>query len=289
MSVPPISDSGRFRASGAALLILGAVLLGFAGQFTLVSQVSYARDQQLAFDAFRFDLANSTAPVGQLAVDDRLIPVGSPVALIEIPSVGFRTVVLEGTGSAVTVSGPGHRRDTPLPGQAGASVVYGRQASFGGPFAAIGQLKPDTTIIVTTGQGVSRYRVLDVRYTGDNLPEPFAPGGGRLTLVSASGIPFLPSTVVRVDADLITPPKTTPTSVVGFETLDESELTMAGDPGALPLLVLSILLLGMLVPLFTIGRRFWGRWQTWIVALPVYVALGCFGARELAILLPNLI
>ena len=33
---------------------------------------------------------------------------------------------MEGTSSGTLMSGPGHRRDTPFPGQAGVSVIVGR-------------------------------------------------------------------------------------------------------------------------------------------------------------------
>ena len=49
-------------------------------------------------------------------------------------------VVVEGTTPGEPDAGPGHLRDTPLPGQAGVSVVFGRRATFGAPFASLPQL-----------------------------------------------------------------------------------------------------------------------------------------------------
>ncbi|MFD1273890.1 sortase domain-bontaining protein [Streptomyces kaempferi] len=66
---------------------------------------------------------------------DLLAP-GTPVALIDIPAAHLHQVVLEGTDSGVLTDGPGHRRDTPLPGQSGTSVLMGRAAAYGGPSAA---------------------------------------------------------------------------------------------------------------------------------------------------------
>ncbi len=288
-ALPQLSEPERHNLAGTALVILAMVLLGFVVQFGGISHISHARDQQLALSSFRYELANATAPVGQVGQDDRLLAPGTPVALLEAPEIGLRSVVLEGTTSEVTLSGPGHRRDTPLPGQLGASVVYGRQAAYGAPFANIAKLTAGDTITATTGQGKATYEVIGVRYTGDALPDAMTAGEGRLTLVSASGLPFLSNSIVRVDARLTSDVAASPARVLGFAALGEDELTMAGNPAAWPSLVLSLLILVILLMLFWVSARFWGRWQTWIVAVPVLIALGSFGAQQVAILLPNVV
>jgi len=77
--------------------------------------------------------------------------------------------------------------------------------------------------------------------------------------------------------------------VLSYQALDESELTMAGNPTAWPLLVLGLIILLVFLALVSISRRYWGKWQTWIVAVPVLLALGSFAAQQAAILLPNLL
>ena len=288
-SLPQLGEPGRLKAAGTASIVVGALLLGFVTQFAGISQISFARDQQLALDAFRFDLANATAPVGQVGPDGKLLSAGTPVALLEIPAIGVRDVVLEGTTSGTTLSGPGHRRDTPLPGQIGASVVYGRQTSYGAPFAGLASLSKGDAITATTGQGVAKYTVTDVRYTGDALPAAMKAGEGRLTLVSAAGLPFMPDSIIRVDAQLTSTPAESPGKVVGYPALAQNELTMQGDPSAWPLLLLGVIMLFATLALFTLSRRYWGRWQTWIVAVPVLLAFGTFTAQQVAILLPNII
>ncbi|TBN57019.1 class E sortase [Glaciihabitans arcticus] len=288
-SLPRLGEPARFRVAGTAAVVIGALLFGFFVQYVGVSQLSYARDQQVALDAFRYELANATAPVGQVGPNSKLLEIGTPVALLEIPVIRMREVVLEGTTSSTTVSGPAHRRDTPLPGQAGASVVYGRQASYGAPFRSLSVLRAGDKIIATTGQGEATYRVTGVRYTGDELPEPMTSGGGRLTLVSASGVPFIPDSIIRVDAKLTSEAQPSPGKVIGYAALDANELTMEGDAGGWPLLVIGLIALFVTLALFTVSRRFWGRWQTWIVAVPVLMALGSFSAQQVAVLLPNVI
>jgi sortase A len=289
LSIPTIGRSDRYRLLGTALTVFGAILLGFVLQVTALSQVVQARDQQLLIDTFRYQLANATAPIGPVGPDGRLIQQGSPVALVEIPSIHLRQVIVEGTTSDDTRSAPGHRRDTVLPGQPGASVIFGRQTAYGGPFGSIGQITVGDLIDVVTGQGTSVYRVVDVRFSGDPLPATLNAGQSRLTLVSASGLPLMPDRIVRVDALLLTAAHESPGRVLGFAALDDTELAMAPDHGALPTLVLSLLLLTVAVVVITLSRRYWGRWQTWIVGVPVLFALSSLAATNAALLLPNLI
>ena len=287
-SLPTLAEQEKFRFAGMALVAVGAILLGFAVQFVGVSQISYARDQQLSLQDFRYQLANATAPVGQTGSDGKLLPLGTPVAVIDVPAIGLSEVVLEGTTSDITKSGPGHRRDTPLPGQVGASVVFGRQAAFGAPFASISRLAVGDSITATTGQGVAEYTVTDVRYTGDPVPEGLVAGEGRLTLVSGAGIPFIPDSIVRVDARLSTPAQPTPDRVLTYAAISDSETAMTGNGTAWPFILLALILLFVAAGLFTLSRRFWGTWQTWIVAVPVLVAVGLFAAQQVASVLPNL-
>ena len=119
---------------GAAVLLLTTLLVVFLADLSVVGALRHYRDQRTAYDGLRAALAEGTAPVGQTDAEGQLLPLGTPVALLEIPQIGLREVVLEGTTAGVLVSGPGHRRDSPLPGQAGTSVLFGRQAAFGGPF-----------------------------------------------------------------------------------------------------------------------------------------------------------
>ncbi|MDM4761762.1 sortase [Galbitalea sp. SE-J8] len=288
-AVPSLSEPDRLRFSGAALVVVGAVLLGFAGYLGGISQLSALRDQQLALQSIRYDLANGTAPVGQVGADGRLLAAGTPVAVLAIPELGVRQVVLEGTDAGTTMSGPGHRRDTVLPGQAGSSVIYGRQAAYGAPFARIADLAVGDELTATTGQGEATYRVSGIRFTGDLVPAPLAAGAGRLTLVSGVGLPFAPSSVVRVDADLVSAPQPAPDRVLDYAALAPSELTMAGDSSAWPLLTLALVLLALALVVLALSRRLWGRWQTWIVAVPVLAAIGVLAAQRAAALLPNLI
>lgn len=283
----PLSPLDQARFGSTALLLLGSLLLGFAAYVVVVSPVTHARDQQILQEELRFELANSTSPVSQTGADGELLPLGTPVALLEIPSIGMRTAVVEGTTSAVLQSAPGHRRDTVMPGQEGASVIFGRQAAFGGPFANLGQLERGDRISVTTGQGESTYRVVGIRLGQEELPDR-PPADGTLTLVTASGLPFFAVETLRVDAVLIGDAYEAGARAFTYAALPDDELAMASQSGsAAELALYSFLLLGAVavVPLI---RRHWGRWQAWVVATPLLAALAFLLFREASALLPNL-
>ncbi|MDP4676248.1 MAG: sortase [Candidatus Nanopelagicales bacterium] len=283
---PPLSGGRMIVVS--ALLLLAATTLGFVATLVGVSQVQHARDQEVVYSSFRYDLANAIATVGQTDVSGQILAMGAPVAVLLIPEIGVQEVVLNGTTSTVMQSGPALRRDTVLPGQPGNSVIYGRQASYGGPFSDLSQLQPGSVIQAITGQGEHEYSVISVRRAGDPLPPPREPGQGRLTLVTADGPRYLPSDILRVDAVLRTEPVPVPQMILGPLSLSPSEQPMAGDPdGLVPMILWGQLLVVAVVAAVWLGMS-WGKWQAWIIAAPVIAFAGINAATAGIRLLPNL-
>ncbi|MHA6762211.1 sortase [Streptacidiphilus sp. PAMC 29251] len=274
---------------GAALSILAALVLGLLVDIGPIGDLRHARDRETAYAALRLDLAEGTAPVGQTDANGKLLQLGRPVALLRIPQLGLREVVREGTTSGVLESGPGHRRDTPMPGQAGTSVLMGRQSGFGGPFGHIGELRPAETFSFVTGQGTQTYRVLDVRRAGDPVPPAPALGKGRMILVTASGPAFMPTGTLLVDADLISAVRPAPARPLGSKDIGRAEGLLGTDPSAWTALVLwgEALLLAAIA--LSLARVRWGRPQAWIVGVPVLLALGLTVSDQVARLLPNLL
>lgn len=269
------------------MVVLAMLLLALLLEVSAVGSVRHARAQAAAYDDFRYQLANGTGPVGQTDQAGHLLALGTPVALVQAPAIGLDEVVFEGTTSSVLADGPGHRRDTVLPGQTGVAIVVGRRAGYGGPFAHLADLRSGDAITVTTGQGVHEYRVDGVRNAGDVTP-PVDAETARLTLATATGRPYLPTEVVRVDATLVSEPVPAKAPVLGAASLLPSEAFMAGDPStALPLYLWAqaLLLSGVCLVLL---RRWWGRWQSWVVAVPVLTLCSLGVAHQFAMLLPNL-
>ncbi|MBK3569624.1 MULTISPECIES: sortase [unclassified Streptomyces] len=278
----------RHLARGG-LLSLAALLLGITAQLLVFSGAQEHSAQHASFDELRGQLALGTAPVSQTDQRGKLLAPGTPVALIRVPSLGLSQVVLEGTDSTVLTDGPGHRRDTPLPGQSGTSVLMGRAAAYGGPFGRLAELRAGVMFTVTTGQGTARYQVADVRRAGDPAPAALAAGKGRLVLVTATGPHFMPSGVLRVDADLVSTAFQTPAAVIRSGTLPDSEEPLARPDGVpWPLVMwLQALLLAAVAAVWAWHR--WGRHQTWIVFAPLVAVLGLQVATRTTELLPNLL
>ena len=303
---PPAWGSGERRwggnpwplvreMAGTALLILAVCLIGFVVWFAVLSRLYYDRVQVDAYATFRSSLALGTAPTGPLVpppitdptASPTLLAPGSTVAVLSIPAIGLTSVVFQGTSGQVLEGGPGHVRDTPMPGQPGISVILGRRTAYGGPFSRLPFLHVGDLISVTTGQGVAKYRVVDVRVPGSPVP-PLTPGQGRLTLVTADGPPLAPTGVVHVDAQLTSKPVAAPTMVITPADLGASELALGTDSTALvPVVLWGAVLLAASAFLAWAGRR-WGRWQTWIIAVPVVGYLGLSISDQVARLLPNI-
>jgi LPXTG-site transpeptidase (sortase) family protein len=276
--------------ASTTLLLLSAVVFFFAAYIGAISSLHHARAQLTAYANFRRDLAQATAPVAATSPDDpkKLLAPGTAVALLAIPRIKVREVVFEGTAGSILEDGPGHLRTTPMPGQAGTSVLMGRATTYGGPFGQLSKLNPGDILTVTTGQGVSTFRVLGVRRGGDPYPAQLAAGAGRLTLTTADGSPLLPAGVLRVDADLISPALPTPPNPVTRHDLSSAELALGTDQLAWMPLVLCGQALVAAAVLIAWTRLRWGRWQVWAVSVPVLAFLSVATADQIARLLPNL-
>lgn len=265
-----------------ALAVLATWFLLYA--FVLSGFQEHAAQDAL-YAKFRNELALGVAPLG-----GRIAP-GAPVALLHAPQAGIDDVVVYGTTSGLLEKGPGLRADTPLPGQAGNSIIYGRGTMFGGPFRHLNALRPGDVLEVTTGQGSFAYKVLDVHYSGGPLPSHLAAAPNRLTLTTTVGGGWRslgsPSGFLYVDAGLVGSPVATPP---GMPTaIPGSERPMHGDSTALiPLIFwLQALVLAVLGVIWVRSR--WSRWMTWLVAAPALLCLVWVISEVSFQLLPNLI
>lgn len=276
----------RLQIVRAGIVLVCILTLSVLLQMLLVSPLQQRAAQQQLYDRFRGELARGVAPLRGADLEGRL---GDPVAYLEIPEIGMRQVVVEGTTAATLYEGPGHRRDTVLPGQRGTSVVMGRRAAYGGPFADISGLKRGTKIHVTTGEGAFDFRVVGTRRSGDAAPPRPRDGISRLVLMTADGAPFVPSGLIIVDADSIVPAVAAQPVSVSSSNLPSAERVMGVDLSTLWRLVLWLQVLIAVVVGAVWSWYRWHRAKTWIVLLPPMLLVGLFTAGETARLLPNLL
>jgi sortase A len=249
----------------------------------LFGAVQETRSQSVMYAKFRQELAGEVAPIGAP------IRSGTPVALIEIPRLGLRDVVVEGTSSGDLLKGPGHRADSPLPGEVGVSVIYGRGATFGAPFGRLQKLQSGDTITVVDGAGTFQYTVKDVRRAGSPLPQPIGASASRLTLATAAAngwrAVLAPSAPLYVDADMQGTATAEPGGRPGA--VPASEKLMGVDSGSLNSLVHWLALFGISAAAAAWAFARWGRWQTWIVAAPTVGATLWLVSETAMKLLPN--
>lgn len=265
-------------------LVCGWVLL----QVLVLGGVSQDRSQELLYGQFRGQLAAATAPTGALDYQGKPVQPGAPVALLSIPSLDLQQVVVSGTASGDLLAGPGHLRNTPLPGQAGVSVVMGRQSTYGAPFRHLAELVPGAKIVVRNAQGEVTYQVKGVRRAGDPLPAAPTGSGGLLTLVTAEGHGALGAlragSVLYVDA--VTDQALPVGALAGA--VPSSEQAMARDTAALPVLVLVLAGLVALVLAVSVAHRRFRGVLVWVFAAPAAIALAWSATDQVVRLLPNL-
>ena len=286
-AIPPLGP--RMQVARAALIMVFVMAVTLLLQLTLIGGLQQSASQERKFDEFRSQLATGTAPIGPTDNQNRALAIGAPIAFIEIPEIGLNQVVVEGTTSSALFSGPGHRRDTVLPGQVGASIIMGRNGAFGRPFGDIDQLEAGDSIVVTTGQGEYEYEVIGVRREGDPIPAPPPAGLSRLVLATADGRALVPDGVLRVDADLVGDAVVGPARTYSAATLPASEQFMGADTSTLWALALWIQVLIALSLGAVWSWHRWGHAQAWVVFLPPLVLAGLATSSEVARLLPNLL
>ena len=281
--------SPREQLIRGVLMVISALLLALVLNVMVIGHVRHLVAQQQLSDTFRVQLAEGTAPVSEGDIDDRLLPDGTPVAMIEIPRLGVDEVIVEGTDSETIQLGPGHRRDTALPGQPGESVIMGRAAGYGAPFGRIQELAPGDTFSIVTGQGRHDYEVIGLRYAGDPSPPRIGAGESRVILTTARGIPFAPSGVARVDARLVSETQPGGIRETRFATLPEADRELRGDTSMVWALVFALQFLVVIEIAAVWAYRAVGARRTWIVFVPVTLFAALWVTGEIVRLLPNLL
>jgi sortase A len=255
------------QVAARVLALACAALLLFAFNLLVVSQAKEYFTQDGLYGELRLTLAEGATPIGPLTVNTagQTIPVanGTPVAVMNAPGVGLNNaVIVQGSGGAQTMMGIAHVPDTVMPCQAGIAALMARNGSYGGLGlgARWARLAKGDELTFTMGQGSCTYRVLDQRLAGQLAPAAPTGTGGSIVLITAEGRPF--------------PASENPMG------MDTSQLTEA--------VLLCIVLLAAAIAAAWAWVQ-WGRWQTWIVAVPVLVTLSLLVFDNINLLLPNLL
>jgi LPXTG-site transpeptidase (sortase) family protein len=225
-----------------------------------------ALEQRLASD-----LVNGVAPVSNP------IALGVPIGLIDVPNRDIRAVVVEGSKAEQLAQASGHLIGSALPGQPGVSAILGRSQTYGAEFKNLDQLIVGDEVVVTTGQGVHTYEVIDITVRSARDAAAFQ-GEGHM-LILATVVDSSDRLVVRATL-------TSPVFPAGQATDHQTsldELGLAGDSSSWSDLALWLLLAALLAAGFPIIVNHVGRRVGWLVVAPIamWVALEVWTAISL--------
>lgn len=84
---------------------------------------------------------------------------GKALAVLDIPKIQVKKVIVEGVGRDELRKGPGHVPSTVLPGQDGTFGVSGHRTTYGAPFYRLNELVKGDTITVVTREAIYTYTV----------------------------------------------------------------------------------------------------------------------------------
>jgi sortase A len=301
----------RLARAGRILTWVGILLILFFVHQFWMSGITESRDQQLLLGQLQNEAGTGGgAPAGSSSGQQSGVltgeesktggapakpkaeaepeppSLGDPIALLQIPSLELEAVVVEGTTGGQLARGPGHFRNTVMPGVKGNTAIAGKRTTYGGPFSNLESLEPGDQIQTTTSRGVFRYQVdRKARAVSPGQRDPLRPTkSGRLTLVT-SDPEYLATDRLVVTARMLSRPVKSegaaPTSVV-----DEPESGLSGD---FRVWAQTVIYAQLLVAAF-LGARFlyrrWLRWPTYLITTPILLAMLILFFESVSMLLP---
>lgn len=202
---PEAAPMHRPGAPSGKLLLLWAVVLVLVVAVVLIAvePLFQQREQGLLLSDYRSSIdkaANQATGLGGVEVSTTAPEFGSPVGILEIEPIGLQQVIIEGADAPTMQNGPGHVPGTAAPGQPGNSVVVGRSALFGAPFADLSKLAVDDLIAVTTTQGQVVYRVAEAGSVQLSNAKASSKSASSGTAATGEYTPMLESGRISIDA-----------------------------------------------------------------------------------------
>jgi sortase A len=84
---------------------------------------------------------------------------GHAIGRIKIDRIGLSIVVVQGTDTSSLQKGPGHYRNTPIPGQAGTVAIAGHRTTYLAPFRDINQIEDGDEVRIEMPYAAFTYTV----------------------------------------------------------------------------------------------------------------------------------
>jgi sortase A len=174
---------------GQGLIVLGALLLSFAG----TRYAHGALRQDAARRAWEAAQAQSAFVGMNAALDASGVgapwAIGSPIARVIIPVLGLDEIVMEGVGDEELNAGPGHLPGSVLPGERGNSVISAHRDRH---FSRLGALQVGDEITTETAPARRmKWIVISRRVVGSGEPALFSTPDPTLTLTTCWPIRYV--------------------------------------------------------------------------------------------------
>ncbi|HVS13244.1 MAG TPA: class D sortase [Thermoanaerobaculia bacterium] len=149
----------RSRKRWSPLGILEIVL--WVGSLVALGSVGYslldaARYQRHGLAQLEAGVDEEPPPTSLSASGEAAVPVGSPLATLEISRLGIEAVVAEGDTDAVLRRAVGHLPGTAFPGEPGNVVLAAHRDTF---FRGLGEIAEGDEIVIANGARRDRYLV----------------------------------------------------------------------------------------------------------------------------------
>jgi sortase A len=274
----PTRADGAFLGLGITATTLGLCLLLFFAYVYSFSGFQETRSQHALLNEY------TTTDRAKL-LSARQQANGQPAGVLQIPTLGVKQVVVQGSTATDLLKGPGLVPGTAPPGSLGNAVIAGHREIAGAPFANLARLHPGDQVYVTTVLGRYDFEVTQVGQARPGAPDPMSPKRHpELTLVTSS--PSLPGGRLFVVSKLLSTPNS---AQIPRRPPTVTERRLDGDGSAVTPAILLGVLFGLVVVATLLAYRKWraNAWAIYLLTTPVTVAAALLWYGQLIRLLPG--
>lgn len=170
------------RVVGRTFIAAGVLILLFLGYQLFGTTLITDQHQQALAEELR------VTPAEPLPTKEQPPDLGDGVALIEIPKIDVKKIVVEGVRVEDLKKGPGHYPGLSFPGEKGNVVISGHRTTYGGPFYRLDELTIGDQIKLTDRAGQTFiYRVSQTKIVRpDDLSVVVQTTEAKLTLTTCN-------------------------------------------------------------------------------------------------------
>lgn len=151
------------RAAGWGFIGMGCFVLYFLVYQLVGTDLITNREQNDLRQKLALEWSAPAPPSKKSGASALPVPatpaLGHALAVIQIPKIDLKKVVVQGADPAELALGPGHIPSTVMPGQPGTFAVSGHRTTHGRPFYRLNELAKGDTITIVTRYAIYTYKV----------------------------------------------------------------------------------------------------------------------------------